>query len=295
MSELLTGLHSRVERIISGKIQVLTMPWQGLARASKALKPGTVTMLCGDGGASKTFVVLQQLLHSFALGHPVAYLALEEDLEFYLFRLLAMQTGVPGITDEDWIVQHPDTIQEMMVSHREFLEEIATRIVVDSDKPMYHKILTWMRRKINEGCKLLIVDPVTAAGKETGRGWEEDADFIQQAKRMTALAEVSLVLVTHPKEQKQGARPSMHQLAGSQAFPRFCQTIIWLEFQPTVKETQMLTPFGAIPATYNRVFHLLKARNAKGTGGKFGAYFDSKSLTINESGLMIRKEKGQKK
>ena len=56
------GVKTIIEDSISGKRKVIPFEWSMLNQLAKALLPGTVTLLCGSAGASKSFMLLQMLI-----------------------------------------------------------------------------------------------------------------------------------------------------------------------------------------------------------------------------------------
>ena len=64
-------LAGEIESIIAGKTATVPLRWRLTSALTNALKPGTVTMLCGNPGASKSFMLLEQ----FASWHDAGYQA----------------------------------------------------------------------------------------------------------------------------------------------------------------------------------------------------------------------------
>jgi hypothetical protein len=81
----------------------------------------------------------------------------------------------------------------------------------------------------------------------------------------------------------------MNQLAGSAAYSRLAQTIIWLNSHEP-KQSDIETGMGTLPDTHNRTLHILKSRNGKGQWKNIACNFDSQSLTLQELGIIIKKK-----
>jgi RecA-family ATPase len=129
------------------------------------------------------------------------------------------------------------------------------------------------------------VDPITAAQSVKRDVWSEHNDFLQQAKQSAVEYGCSILFVTHPV--KRMSQPDINQLAGSAAFGRFCQSALWLDY---VDQTSgdIKTQLGTTSAQYNRVLHILKARNSTGQGIRLACTFDREDLSLKEIGMIVR-------
>jgi hypothetical protein len=92
-------LHRRIEATIAGRYAAVGWPWPMLGHLTQALRPGTVTLVCGSAGATKSFFVLQAVQHWLASGVKVALYELEEDRESWLTRVLALLEADGRLTD----------------------------------------------------------------------------------------------------------------------------------------------------------------------------------------------------
>ena len=142
-----------------------------------------------------------------------------------------------------------------------------------------------MQDRAKAGCRVIAVDPITAAAHRCRDTWEEDGAFLHAIKRTAVDYHCSVVLITHPI--KSVSNPDMTQLAGGAAYQRFAQTILWLESHAD-KTNKVKTACGTTEIEHNRTVHLLKARNGRGLGLKLACTFESESLTLTEHGIIIR-------
>ena len=108
---------------------------------------------------------------------------------------------------------------------------------------------------------------------------------MQQVKRAATEYDCSIILVTHPI--KDYDCPDMNKLAGSAAFARFAQTILWLEIHDK-KVHEVKTACGTIETEHNRTLHILKARNGKGQGMRLAYSLDPQSITFREHGVIVK-------
>ncbi len=282
------GVVEVIERTIAGQRRAVPTPWRILNGLTHAFLEGTVTILCGGVGASKSFAVLQLTGHLIRQGVKVAIFELEEDRDFHLLRVLGQCAGLPGLTDPEWIKANPEQAREAWKYHQEALEAIGRAIWVSPDsQPTLEQLGVWVEDRARAGVRVIITDPVTVASHTRRDPWEEDNSFLQRVKRAAVDYQCSVVLVTHPV--KSVSLPDVNQLAGGVCFSRFSQTILWLESHDP-KEDLVQTPCGTIQVLHNRTLHLLKARNGKGQGLRLACEFDGGSLTLKELGLIVKKE-----
>lgn len=280
------GVSERIEAIIAGELESVPLPWPSLSNLANAIIPGTVTLLCGSPGASKSFMLLQAVSAWIDRGFKACIYELEEDREFHLMRALAQESGQVDITKMDWVKQSPELARETFADNQGFLERLGCCIWACPDtQPTLDQLSQWAGDRAKAGYRIICIDPVTAA-VQTAKPWIADTAFLQQIKRIATDSGCSFVLVTHPS--KTITQPDMTALAGSAAHSRFAQTIFWLHAHES-KESKVKTACGTTEISHNRTVCILKARNGKGHGMSIAADFDSETLTLKEHGLIIKK------
>ena len=278
-----------IEEAICGNRRVIKTPWSMLDHLSRALLPDAVCMLAGNPSASKSFMVLQILSHAIDGGIKSVVYELEESRQHHLFRALAQQSGVAGMTDAEWIEANPEIARHTQSQCVTFLDVIGRSIHVCPDSQVtLSQIVDWIEKQAKTGFKLIIIDPLSAADHSRWETWAEDATFIQRVKRVAVEYRVCVLIVHHPV--KAVSCPELGQLSGGAAFGRFIQCILWLEAHDE-KTGQVKTCCGTGEATYNRTLHVLKARNAKGSGCRLAMTFRGDTLTFSEHGLIVKREK----
>ncbi len=281
-----SALGQEIDRIIAGERRIIQTPWDNLDHLARPLLPGTVCVLAGNPSASKSFLVLQILSHALDNGIPATAFELEESREHYLFRLLAQKSGDARMTNSEWIEANPELARKAQTQWADWLENIGKSIHICQNAGItLSQLATWIEGRAKAGKKLIIVDPLTAADHSQRETWAEDAEFILQTKRIAVEHNTSILLVSHPV--KAVSHPELGQLSGGAAFGRFVQSILWLEAHD-YKSGPVLTPCGTADQNYNRTLHVIKARNAKGSGCKIAMTFRSDSLTFCEHGMVVR-------
>ena len=284
------AVESLIEDSIRQRRSILKMPWSITGRLTAALQPGTVTILCGTPGASKSFAALE-LLAYVQDDHAAAYFALEDNKAFHLMRCLSQRTETPGLTNPDWIEHNPEIAKAAYSENADWLSRLGRSIDADGGGAVHYGTLTaWALRRARSGCKLLIIDPVTAIQHKTRQSWQEDNGFLQQIKRTAVDYGASVLLVTHPSKM-QGA-PGMESLAGGAAFSRFAQTILWLEAHD-FKKTDVRYTCGTAPTSHNRTLHILKSRLGQGQGLRVAATFTDTLRLIEHGGIIKKQSRNQ--
>jgi hypothetical protein len=256
-----------------------------LSSISNALLPGTVTLLCGSPGASKSFMLLEALAHWMDTDIRGCVFELEEDKDYHLLRALAQRSGLSGMTSPDWIRKNQQEVRKAFEQHNSFLDELARHLTETPDaQPTLEQIARWTGQQAKAGYRLICIDPITAAA-QTNKPWIEDNAFLQSIKRIAVAYGTSIVLVTHPKQSFE--RPDMNALAGGSAYSRFAQTILWLENHSEPKINKLRMSYDTIEQEYNRTLHILKARN--GTGQcRLACNFDPETLCLKELGIIVK-------
>ena len=284
-----SSVHELIEDAISGRREAVKWLWQLIGALTKALLPGTVVILCGNVGASKSLALLEAAIYWFLNGVRVAVWELEEDRAFHLSRCLAQKSGIAELTDPDWIKDNPEKARETFKEHEAFLEGFGACIHASPDtQPTLEQLAKWVRDRAKAGCRIIAIDPITAAAHKGRDVWAEDSAFLNNIKRTAVDHRCSIVLVTHPV--KAVSFPDVTQLAGGAAYQRFAQTILWLESHDP-KASTVKTACGTTEIEHNRTVHILKARNGKGQGVKLACNFKPESLTLNEIGIIVKVKK----
>lgn len=279
------GVRDRVERVIDGTWAAAEFPWPMLTSATQALLPGTVTLVCGDPGAGKSFFMLQCVLHWLASGVKFQIFEMEEDTTYHQHRALAMLDGNANLTDLAWIKANPDEARQAEERHRETLGRLQDHIW---DAPEIRVTLddlaTWYESVAPDN-RIVVIDPVTAAATSDKR-FLDDGKFVERCKTIARKTEGSLILVTHPKPGRK-RRITLEDIAGGQDYPRFSQCVIVVAKNDPNEEVFCFTAHGRAGYSANRMVQIAKGRNGRGSGSELAFEFSGKDLTFSELGLVI--------
>lgn len=283
------GVVARIGEIASGRYAAAPWKWDTMSRLTQSLLPGSVTLLCGDPGAGKTFFVMDAALGWLELGVPFALFELEEDRNYYLQRALAILEGNGDLTDMRWVKANAGKARDAAAKHAATLDALG-RCIYDSPRkrvPLM-SLADWYA-SVADKARVVVIDPVTAAST-TDKRWVEDGNFMERVKSIALDTGTSLVLVTHPKVGRRPGAPTLDDLAGGADYPRFSQTVLVLANRKGDEEVACAkyTPMGTITSrvAINRILHLRKTRNGRGSGADIGYTFDPKTLGFTEHGVL---------
>lgn len=275
-----------IEDTIAGKRYAVGWPWPKFDEFTNALLPGTVTMIGGDPGASKSFMLLQAARLWWRSNIPFALYQLESDEDgSHLMRALVQQTGHGGFLDWKWVKEEPDEARRIFHENVDFMDGFGARLwIPPSDPPSLANLTDWVNDRAKEGCRVIAIDPVTAADTSRQR-WEDDRHFVLKCQTICRQHGASLVLVTHPTKGN-GKGPA--EMGGGAAYSRFTQTVLWLNSHEPAKEIDVLDTFGGLQkVSVNRTMKIRKARLGRGTGMEIGYHFGN-GMLFTESGMVVQ-------
>jgi hypothetical protein len=288
-------LQKLIEDEISGRITNIAWPWPIVTDLGQCLTPGTRTLIVGSIGGSKSLATLQAALFWVELDIKIALLELERGRDFHLKRVLAQRAGIADITKPQWVKENSDTVRRLFIEHRDCLNRMGAAIHIAPRQFTTVQAAEWIEQRASEGCRIIIVDPVTALARR-GDPWKEDDAFMSRVEKAATQYGASLVFVTHAKKGA-GNLPDVDSLAGSTAWARFADAILWLQSHDT-KLSTVKTPCGTDEQTHNRTLHLLKTRSGEGTGLRLAYRFevgrndsDHGALTLRELGIIVKSKK----
>lgn len=279
-------LFARIEACVDGRYRDIGFPWRAINKATQSLLPGAVTMLCGNPGATKSYFILESLMHWDDAGVPIACLMLEHDKAYWLQRCLAIFAENAGIVSAEWIHDNPEVARQAGTKYGRELNRMAKIIETTAGDASHLDLLSWLDLKSTAGCRILIIDPVTAAAA-TDQPWVADRNFVMRAKGLARDRGFSLILVTHPRVAGKQRTAPLDDLAGGAAFQRFTQTVLLLRSHYPPRDITCAGQFGNIAARINRSILVAKATNGPGSGMQVAMDFDSQRLRFAERGIIV--------
>ena len=278
--------------IIEGRHRAIPWAWPHLSGMTQALLPGTVTLICGAGGASKSFMAIQAARHWYDDGMKVSLYELEGTRAEHLQRAVAQMEGDSRILDSRWGEANPDVLRSVSTKYAEYTHGFGQCITAAPElPPTLHDLAEWVSVQADAGMEIIIIDPVSAA-TPSDKAWIADAEFILAVKAAIRKTGARLILVIHPKKGHKGS--GLDELAGGAVYGRLCNTALWLDRHEPPTQLVVRTPNGISTLGINRTVTILKARHGRGTGHRIAMTFSSDSLTYMEHGVIEPKVKAPK-
>lgn len=141
-----SSVQELIEDTIAGRREAVKWPWPYVGGLTKALLPGTVTILCGNVGASKSFMLLEVAAYWHEHSIKIAVYELEEDRDFHLSRVLAQESKTGSITDPDWVRANPIEARRLYSENEAFLESFGACIYASPDtQPTLEQLAEWTK------------------------------------------------------------------------------------------------------------------------------------------------------
>jgi len=260
-------------------------PWSRIQACTGGMRAGTISILVGGPGASKSLMSIQVLAHWTRKKIPFAALEFEGTKSFHGMRLLSQEARNSSLTSEDFLKQSPKAAIGILRKHLDIMDEILPHLhsMRIDDNPTVKRVLEWCEERAKEGVRALVIDPISAIdrGREP---WIADRQFMLGVKKIAEDFGIAVLLVHHPSGGQKQIGPSLDGVAGGQALVRFGEVVLWLE---TVVENDavVVADDQLRLARVNRRAHILKTRSGIGGGGKaLLLYFDPESLLSSEAG-----------
>ncbi len=292
------ALKAQIQDEISSIRSALEFPWYSAMTATKCFLPGTITMLCGSAGASKSLLTLEMVWRLFFAGVPCSKLDLESGVPFHLRRAIAQMSDNSKLTDAKFALDHPDEMRslweqmlpksnELTDKHNAVLQAPEQGKAVDCEY-----LCRWISQEADKGRRLVMIDPITMMESKNEREtYHKQASFVKQARAIVDRRQISLLLVIHPRKMGTGDSftASLDNLAGVTEFQRFTDTVFWLEaHKPQFANfsSSAMSPGMMEQLAYNRTLHVLKARLGPHAGRKIAYFMDSATLRHTERGFV---------
>lgn len=284
-------LRELLDATISGRRRCIPLPWPELDRHSRAMLPGTITLLCGDPGSSKSFMALSCLVRWLGDGVRATALMLEETRAWHLSRVLAMLSSDSSLLDPEWIRNNGGEVRRLEEEHSGTLDAVgeAMRSPPRTENTTQADVVAWVEEQVASNVEVAIVDPASLAARE-GKPWEADSSFVASLLGAVSESNTRLLLVTHPRTSTGTSGVAIDGISGGAAYQRFSQTILWLHGAKPGEPVHVsrTTSMGTLrdEVVPDRIVRVLKARNGPGQGLSVAFGFDKRTLGFSEMGTM---------
>lgn len=285
-------LFEELRRICGGELRDLGFPGCRIMARTCCMTPHSITILCGNPGASKSLFIMELLWRWSLAGHRVSSLNLEKKPAFHGRRLLAQMAACEGMTRNNWCYENAALVAQVLQAQEVPLQRIYSERVFQTPGnvlPTRSFIVRWIRQEIARGSRIILIDPITIMALESNQRFRDEEKLFLDLSQLVNKHAVSLILVTHPKNTVgHETRPSMENISGSASFSRFTDTVLWLSSHEStftdLKETGSPIPLAS--TSHNRTMHLLKTKLGPGEGQKIAFNFEIQSLTHRELGII---------
>lgn len=288
---ILKKMDDRYDAIANGTYYCVPWLHDQLTYFTQANLPGSLTVLTGGPGTSKSLFLQQNHSHWIDSGVKSAGLQFEEDIEFYVNRFLAQKTGKSGYTNMKWILEHISEVRADRLKYSQEIERFSKSMFIAIKERNLDDVLVWMEDRFKEGYRIVWVDPITKA-KRNKKPWEADDEFLDAAEKLAVSYGGSIIVVTHPEK---GGDAQLGNMAGGAAYERFTKTVITIKRHDDTKGTIKPPCGGEMEMLFDTTVQVVKARNAPGTGVQIGMRFIDKGLTFDEVGVILKKAKETKR
>jgi hypothetical protein len=284
-------LRQHLDAIIAGKHRPVPFPWLSLTQATAALTPGTITILCGAPGSSKSLLVSQAMAYWAKRQIPAAALMLEGGTKFHLQRALAQEAAESRIGDVAWIEQNAELVRSLHDQHAPLMKSLAQRLFAPGDGQLadLNYVKNWLKSRAKRGDRVLIVDPITMIDGGD-KQWVVDRELVAWSLQLAEEFRTSIILVTHPRK---GARkPHLDDLAGGATIGRAAHTVLWLEKLNSPRTVSALNADSKqlVEVGIDRRMHILKARYTSGGGSIIGLSLNVQSLRLRDAGIVVAQD-----
>lgn len=272
------------EGVIAGQLKELRWPWPVLTQWATALIPGTTTLLCGQPGGGKSWLLIEAAAYWMRSGVRCAIYEVEDSLNFHMHRAIAQAEGDARLTRLDWVRQHPDEVRRVHEKHAGFIDAFGACVTVrPADEVTLPGLTRWVEQKLMARCEIVAIDTVTGAAA-TEQAWVTDHKFIMDVKALADQYEARVILCTHPKKDTKVI--GLNDLAGGASYARLLHTVLWLEPHFVPKAYSVFSKAGLAQYEVNRVVRVLKTRHGPGAGARVAFGFDDTTLRFHEYGLI---------
>ena len=282
----LAEMDEYIEGVGTGRIRTVNWPWFLLGDGTQALSPGTVTILSGGPGASKSLFFMQAIRYWLKNGESVRYYGMEGVRSKYLMRCLAQLAGNSEFTKTSYVKEHHRKVKQVQEEYKTELTSFSKclRVARDMKADYLDQISAWIHEQAKAGIRIIGVDPITLALR-TGKAWECDQRFVRDLTNTCLQYQCNVVIVTHPEKNVED--PSLHNLAGGASYSRFSDNVFTIKMHER-KESQIITSAGRCEVDYNQTIQIAKAREGSLVGSRLAFEFDGASLTTKEIGLITK-------
>lgn len=290
-------LDAEIEAEISGQRFDFGWPWK-VMQTSASMMPGSLITLCGGSGEGKSWFVFEMIWRPFFGGLLTSSMNLEKVSTFHSRRVLAQLSETSGMMNAKWCLDHPEQAREIKLAYADKMTQIEKARVfqtpADGEDATVEFLCTWMRKEMDRGVKILLLDPITNMRADGNRIADEER-LVNVANKLVGKYQSVVIFSTHPKTVQNGIamRPSRYNMRGSAAFHQFVDSVFWLAAHENREDLFDTGMGGSLKQEYNRTIFWLKTKlSGDGKSGKRVAFFFNHGKVCNyERGIIPEEDK----
>lgn len=284
-----------IEEEISGVKKLIRLPWTILRRSVPFLTPGKLGIITGLPGTAKSFFSLHLCRTVGDAGMKWAYLPLEDTREYHVRRMAALVKG-------DWeIAQHfrdlPErkregTLRRIREEYADLIQAVSPGIQENPTiqgnevKPVdSNDILEWAEERCEEGCRLLVIDPLAQIEFDGREEWRSQASFVRSLIGIANCSKATIVLVVHRSKVRTAG---IYGTEGSKRLVDLAFSVLSVEhnWEPLEVETKD----GEEEMEFNRILTVDKCRDGDLSEARLAFQFGESGPSYRELGKIVRKK-----
>lgn len=277
-----------VDGTLTGQRRAVPFVFDDIGKLTRALVPRTTTILCGNPGSTKSFLLIQAMRRWYDEQVPAAVLMLEDEAGYHLNRAFAQVARDARLLDTTWVENNPDDVVRLRLEHESYLRGLSTYLDTPplNARLTHDLILGWIKAKAQDGARVIAVDPISIAANQNNQHLA-DVEFMEKAKSIVGDYDTSLILVTHPK--KHPDKIELDSVSGGASYTRFAHCVLWLNKERRPEQVRVADHVTRLPVLeeINRRLYVLKARNGQADFAVYGLQFNHRSVCFEDAGLIL--------
>lgn len=302
----LEKMLANVERQKNGELTTLELPWKKLSDASGALRPSSVLVLAGPSKTGKSFFMMNIIKKMHEEKVNWAYLPLEDSRRDWSWRMLAIiEEDYRMIDIDNYTAQlREDALMKRTSDIAEYLERVTENprmgITDDKGEPYvpkinYDGVLSWIKKKVSEGVRIIVVDPLSQIETDAGqKEHEAQADFVRGALGLVADKNTTLIIVCHTIKKGgalAGTASTGEDVQGSAMITRLTHTTLLIDACEMTTGHIKRRGDATEECIYNRVVTIATARNGGGTRDRHAFLQHKNEPKFVEFGVLTKEKK----
>ena len=296
-------IYQSLEAQARGEMTTLPFPWRRLSLGSRALRPGSMTILAGPSKAGKSYFTQTIIRSIHETGVPWAYLPLEDDKNDWMFRMLAILEEDYRLieVDEEGAEFRTNIVRKREAEIRGYLRRVTENPyaghqakdksgVICIPKVDSKRVLNWIARAVAKA-RVIVIDPLSQIEFVNNH---EEANFIRSALALIKSHGVSMILVGHTLKRP-GANATVdltvEDVQGSSMITRLAHTTILLDAHEE-SDREVSGPNGTpMVVKSNRLVIIAAARYGAASRSRLAYKQQSDRPVFVELGFIVPKKK----